>query len=416
MKIGLSTLLVCFLLLYVNLAISSSEIVNTPSTFHDLMAAFSEIPPWLGTAILGAVLAILIRVTNIMLEWYTSHVNHIKARNAALVDLHSLLNASNRAFNIQNKKRMELYNIINVKYPNYIEFKNEEGYDGVFFRAHTDKILDDREMDIYNYILSVTVNTFYPINNRLLEWINNDSYFKGYWNEKGIRGNLSRQLSNFETHLLLWIAKYKALNPEITSHSIVYLDDEKKFGPGFPQELNDAIEEILIEGNWRKRLISTISKQFRYYQGLILFYISQFNHAIEAFDKAIEKDKRYAKAWYGKANCMVKLKREDDAKDLFKRSANLWYIEGKTLFESKKYRGAIKVLNKVTEAKEDHLAAWLLKGKAFYEIMMYDEAINATDMAIKIKQNVEASELKKRALAKLGRNEHAKDASDKLLN
>ena len=113
---------------------------------------------------------------------------------------------------------------------------------------------------------------------------------------------------------------------------------------------------------------------------------------------------------------MVKLKREDDAKDLFKRSATLWYIEGKTLFESKKYRGAIKVLNKVTEAKEDHLAAWLLKGKAFYEIMMYDEAINATDMAIKIKQNVEASELKKRALAKLGRNEHAKDASDKLLN
>jgi hypothetical protein len=81
------------------LARNGSEIVNTLGTSHDLMAAVSEIPAWLGTAILGAVLAALIRAVNIMLEWYTSHLNHIKARNAALVDLHSLLVVSRKCCN-----------------------------------------------------------------------------------------------------------------------------------------------------------------------------------------------------------------------------------------------------------------------------------------------------------------------------
>jgi tetratricopeptide (TPR) repeat protein len=325
--------------------------------------------------------------------------------------LPSLLKASDRAFDIQNKKRNELYNKIKFNYPVYIEFKTKEGFDGVFVRAY--EKLDDNERELYNYILSLTVNTFYPINNRLLEWINKDAYFKGQWNDRGIRGDLSRQLSDLETHLLLWIARYKALNPEITKHPLVYLDDEKKFGPGFPQELNDAIEENLIEGGWSKELISTISKQFRYNQGLILFYLRQFNGALDAFDKAIEKDKNYAKAWYGKANCMVKLKRGNEANDLFKRSSNFWYIKGKSLFESEKYREAIKVLDKATGTNKEHLAAWLLKGKAYYELVMYEEAIIAFDMSIKIKQNLEAWQFKAKALAKLGRKYESKEANDK---
>ena len=56
---------------------------------------------------------------------------------------------------------------------------------------------------------------------------------------------LAAELVKLESHLLLWIAKYKAWIPEHNEHALVYMADENEHGLGFPSGIDERVDDVV---------------------------------------------------------------------------------------------------------------------------------------------------------------------------
>ena len=84
---------------------------------------------------------------------------------------------------------------------------------------------------------------------RLLEWLHDDGYFKSC-RGNGPLGKLAKSLGDLEVHLVMWKAKYEVWIPHQPAHSLVFLNDEKKHGAGFPTAIDALVKSILVrQGN-----------------------------------------------------------------------------------------------------------------------------------------------------------------------
>jgi tetratricopeptide (TPR) repeat protein len=119
----------------------------------------------------------------------------------------------------------------------------------------------------------------------------------------------------------------------------------------------------------------------------------RYAEAIDAYEKAIELDPRYAKAWNNKGLALDSLNKLDESVQAFEKAVEInpryveaWYNKGTVLDDQGKYDEAIKAYNKAVELKPNYVAALNSKGFALWEFGRYDEAIKEYDKAIEIKQ------------------------------
>jgi len=156
-----------------------------------------------------------------------------------LAQLSSLLRAAWVAFSIQNDHAKQLESLIRENHRDAPS--SGQGYEHLFASVFPNFTPDEREL--HDIIRTITVNTLRPTNQALLEWVQQDTIFKGQ--RKGSGEELARKLSDLEAHLLLWLAKYEAWIPPNPRHALVYMADEQAHGLGFPNGLDKTVEQAL---------------------------------------------------------------------------------------------------------------------------------------------------------------------------
>ncbi|HPE63492.1 MAG TPA: hypothetical protein PLQ49_05230 [Methanothrix sp.] len=169
------------------------------------------------------------------------------SRLAQLKKLQSLLRASHAVYNIQAKKRNELNKLVKRDFPQIT--KTGVGYEDNLSKAYPlfDSEIHSEHIELHKIIRGYTIYAIRPLNLAVLNWLQDDTYFKSRLNDKNSLGELANKLANLEIHLLLWIAKYEMWIPKSPEHCLVYMADEKDHGLGFPKGIENLIEEVLVE-------------------------------------------------------------------------------------------------------------------------------------------------------------------------
>ena len=192
-------------------------------------------PEWLGTLLVGAVVAALGYVSKLAIEGLSKWNTTRRERRAKLVALQSLLLASKAVFEIQNALVERLCKEIQNAHPNIVGT-----YDRILAAGYAG--MDERQKLEHGLIRNYTSNGLLPLNVAMINWLSADTYFKGAGRRDNAK-NLSRALQRLEAHLILWRAKYEFWmnKPE---HAIVYMDDEKADGIGFPKGIEALVAQI----------------------------------------------------------------------------------------------------------------------------------------------------------------------------
>lgn len=203
---------------------------------HELVG----LPGWLGTAAIGAVLAAVGYVAKLVIELVTASRRERRGLRAALVRLGSLLRAARVAFEVQNELVDRLLKAIQQNHP---EIVTDGGYERSISRAF--QALTDDEREMHAIVRGYTTNALRPTNEKLLEWVRGDTYFKARKRRGNLEKDLALKLAILEAHLLLWLAKYEAWIPNEPQHALVYLADEQEHGLRFPSSLDQTVAQLL---------------------------------------------------------------------------------------------------------------------------------------------------------------------------
>jgi hypothetical protein len=195
-----------------------------------------NLPEWLGTLLVGAVIAALGYVSKLAIEGLSKWNTTRRERRAKLVALQSLLLASKAVFEIQNALVERLCKEIQNAHPNIVGT-----YDRILAAGYAG--MDERQKLEHGLIRNYTSNCLLPLNVAMINWLSADTYFKGA-GRQGNTKNLSRALQRLEAHLILWRAKYEFWIPNKPEHAIVYMTDEEGHGIGFPKGIETLVAQI----------------------------------------------------------------------------------------------------------------------------------------------------------------------------
>jgi hypothetical protein len=207
--------------------------------------------PTILVVLISALLAAVGYVINIALNWQASRRKVKAERVTNLVKLQSLLQASNASFQIQRLHARNLLKKVNKNHPGFFfdfnrVISNLGEYELNLSKAYPIFLTEEKEL--HEIIRSITINSLYPINKSFMDWLKEDTYFKAQWQREDIHGDLAKQLSQLDAHLILWISKYRIwITPKKPEHALVYMADEAEHGVVFPSELNETVKILLEE-------------------------------------------------------------------------------------------------------------------------------------------------------------------------
>jgi hypothetical protein len=192
------------------------------------------------TAIVGLAVAALSYVGKLIVE-AAQHWRRLQdERQARLFRLLSLLRASKVAFDIQNELADRLSAMLATHHPECESVS--DGYDALFAALY-DKF-NEEEHDLYGVIRGITLYAMRPANQAISKWLDEDIDFR---NERRKHAQLAVQLNLLASHLILWHAKFEAWIPTNPKHSLVYMEDEKQHGLGFPHAVDGEVAAALRE-------------------------------------------------------------------------------------------------------------------------------------------------------------------------
>lgn len=189
------------------------------------------VPSWLGSALLGAILAFVGYVGKQVIEWRAKLRLEERARRARLSELMAMIRAGDAAWQVQCENRDRLLDRVSKRIPELV--RSARGYDHIFSVAYPTMTTEEREL--YDVVRAITMHTFQPLNDGLLKWIQADAEFRVRPPDDTPRGRLANFLADLEAHLYLWQAKYRTWIPDHPDRALVYLADEERHGVAFPK-------------------------------------------------------------------------------------------------------------------------------------------------------------------------------------
>lgn len=201
----------------------------------------SQLPQWLGAAILAAVISLLGFLGKLIIELVRNHRERRKKRLARLIELCSLLNASYDVYQKQNGIARALCQQVGSRLEKTL--KAGQTMDSLLSSCYPQ--MNEGEKESHS-ILRGYSHALQDLNGRMLSWLQKDFEYKTAGS--GVASQeLSRQLNRLETHLYLWMAKFNVWIPPHPHHSLVYLKDEAYHGTGFPKEIEGSLSRFLEE-------------------------------------------------------------------------------------------------------------------------------------------------------------------------
>lgn len=207
--------------------------------------ALSSIPAWLGTAVIGSLIALFSFVAKTLYQWWLDLRKERAAKVANLLELASLLRAAWIINTVQDAHAKTLYKSLQETHPEGVS--REYGYDETFSRLFDQ--FSPAEIELHTLIRGMTIHAIRPIKQSMAEWLKNDIYFKTATNAASGKKKrlLADRLFDLEAHLILWEAKYKTWIPSTPQHALVLLDDEKAHGVAFPFDIEKIIKDVVKE-------------------------------------------------------------------------------------------------------------------------------------------------------------------------
>jgi hypothetical protein len=196
-------------------------------------------------AILAAAFAALGFLGKLALDEWRAWIDRKRTRAAKLVELASLLRASRAVFVKQNDLATQLVESIRNSQPILLPLFSDprSTYEDIFEAAYSE--FTKEQQQLFGVIRSMTQHAMHHLNEKMLAWLENDSYFKGQRRTGSATADLATLLARLEAHLNMWRAKYAYWIAADPRHALVYLNDEAEQGVGFPSELDGAVERLL---------------------------------------------------------------------------------------------------------------------------------------------------------------------------
>ena len=161
------------------------------------------------------------------------------------MQLRALLAATHYAFDMQIVQRDRLYNLLLIRIPTTVLRTEPKGYEELFSTHST--TFTPEEAELHEIIRGLTVYGLGPNNRSMIKWLTEDIDFRTQRSAEGQRGELAAELNRLSNHLLSWRAKYEMWIPHHQDHALVYLEDEKRHGVGFPHGIEGLVDKILAE-------------------------------------------------------------------------------------------------------------------------------------------------------------------------
>ena len=119
-----------------------------------------------------------------------------------------------------------------------------------------------------------------------------------------------------------------------------------------------------------------------------------YTEAVDAFDRAINKETNFHQAYYGKGLALYDLGKQSEASEAFAKAINLdpnfypaWYRQSLTLINLKQYDRALETIDGAIALQPENTALYALRGDALQNLARYDEAIDAYNKAISTEEN-----------------------------
>jgi hypothetical protein len=104
---------------------------------------------------------------------------------------------------------------------------------------------EPEQAELHSVIRAYTEHALYPINGAIAEWLRTDVQYRTIRGKSHPEVQLAKLLNDLDCHLTLWLAKHDGWLPGRPDHALVYLVDEQKHGLGFPEGLDQAVEDVV---------------------------------------------------------------------------------------------------------------------------------------------------------------------------
>ena len=186
---------------------------------------------WAAPALLAAFIAALGFIGKTAADLILRFRETASERRSRLIELYALIRAGDAAFKVQRDLRVRLANQLRQRLPETAQLPR--GFDRLFSATYSN--MNDEERQLHSLIRTMTIHTFRPLNESLLEWLRSDRYFRAIAPSHRRLGNLALFLAQLEAHLIIWAAKYEVWIPDHPEHAVVFLADEEKHGVRFPK-------------------------------------------------------------------------------------------------------------------------------------------------------------------------------------
>lgn len=223
------------------------------------MEWLKSIPEWLGVAILGAVFAVAGYVGKSTVDWWQEKQKERAATVALLQTIQSLLSASNAIFDLQQMQLKRLMTLLEKSHSK--EYHESDGYEEIMSRCYA--TMNEQERELHGIIRAYTEHSLRKVNQAMSDWLKTDTTFKTGNVPSGRRRELANELIALEIHLLLWHAKFESWLPGHLEHALVYMDDEKEHGLGFPRQRQSVENGITVEHRGVDAEVAAVLEELR---------------------------------------------------------------------------------------------------------------------------------------------------------
>ena len=207
------------------------------------MENLTQIPEWLGTAIFGAVSAVIGFFAKNLWDWWSKQHESKRQRRARLERLDRLLDESGNLFRSQRSQAQRLFESVQHAQPSVIE--PGQSLDQVFSRAFPKFTRD--EAQLHTIIRGVTETAIRRVNTEMADWLQDDDWFKQAKHSSDQLNRLAGELQILELHLNQWHASFSSMFQKEQTLALNYLADERKLATGFPTGIESLVKQALKE-------------------------------------------------------------------------------------------------------------------------------------------------------------------------
>lgn len=121
----------------------------------------------------------------------------------------------------------------------------QTGYNDIFAQYYDQ--MNKEELELFHLIRGMTKLSIKNVNENMQKWLQDHPVYQLFPKPTPSTEILEENLLQLKIHLNMWFPKYIAVFLKDEKQSLVYLNDEKRQGIGFPKEIEQVVTQAIHE-------------------------------------------------------------------------------------------------------------------------------------------------------------------------